>query len=244
MNPRYLILLTTLAFLGFSSSALMAKPIKCDIWPNCPNPNPNPEPGVVYTARLTAGGFVFTLGELTDLTANGKGTALSGPDPLSMDIWGFDDDPEGPSLYDADAWDHIFYGCLSLVTPDSSNSGALHITSFDVAADNWRINHIGAKGAPGHVYIVMRNLENITQVLLPQYSNADFDFDLHGDVIQVDGKDQLFPPAAGTTSTFILDEYVLWGGVGGKEKIICNSDGRLPLDPPTTLEISAPPCND
>jgi len=225
MKAQYLILITTLAILGFSSSVLIAKPEKCDDWPNCPNPDPDPDPGVVYTAVLTAGDFVFVFGELENLTANSRGTALSGPDtePLYMMTRGSDET----------AWDYIFNpdpsrDCLQLVTDG-------HITSFGVAAGNWGISHIGAKGTPGHVYIVMRNLEIITAPLLDQYSNADFDFDLHGDV----DEDVLFPPAAGTDSFFTLDEYVLWGGVGGRYKIICNSDGRLPLTPPTTLKISA-----
>ena len=84
----------------------------------------------------------------------------------------------------------------------------------------------------------MRNLE-INDVLDPDYSNAQFDFDLHGDALKPDGTFDLFPPAACDESIFYLDEYVLWGGVGGRYKIICNSDGRLPLEPNTTLKISA-----
>jgi hypothetical protein len=237
MNHRYLTLLTTLAFLGFSSSALIAKQ-KCDEWPNCPNPNPEPEPGVVYTAELTDGDFVFASGTtdpliLEGLTANRKGTALSGPDTdeLWMDISGSN----------KAAWDYIFNpdpdpsrDCLQLVTEGS-------ITSFNVAPGNWGISHIGAKGAPGHVYIVMRNLEIIIGPLLDEYSNAQFDFDLHGDVVlKKDGTFDLFPPeACGNPSTFNLNEYVLWGGIGGQYKIVCSSGGRLPLTPPTTLEISA-----
>ena len=94
---------------------------------------------------------------------------------------------------------------------------------FDVVAGNWGISHIGAKGTPGHVYIVTRNVEIIEPELLPQYSNADFDFDLHGDV----DPGVLFPPNDEyPQSRFQLTEYKLWAGVGGKEKYPCNSDGR------------------
>ena len=91
--------------------------------------------------------------------------------------------------------------------------------------------HIGAKGTPGHVYIVMRNLENITN-LEPGYSKADFDFDLHGDVAEGD----LFPPETSTEIT--LTEYKLWAGIGGREKILCNSDGRPDLLPEIKLVIT------
>jgi len=223
MNPRYLILLTTLAFLGFSSSALMAKPEKCDDWPNCPNPDPDVT--ATYTAQLTGGYFVFETadgtGILTGLTTNSRGTALSGDFDIKMSqvspVYIYDESacPDGPVPCPDDPVFVFNYHC-----PDFLEDPVP--VTFYVAAGNWGIAHIGAKGTPGHVYIVTRNLENIT-LLNSHYSKADFDFDLHGDVDEGD----LFPPE--TTTEILLTEYKLWAGVGGREKILCNSDDRPAL---------------
>lgn len=233
MNPRYLILLTTLAFLGFSSSALMAKPTKCDDWPNCPNPDPDVT--ATYTVELIVGDFVFvtgdSTGELTGLTANSMGTALSGDFDITMsqvhpvEIYDGSTCP-GDSVLVPCPSEGVFifnYHCPELVDPGS--------VDFDVMAGNWSINHIGAKGTPGHVYIALRNLKNIS-LLNSLYGKADFDFDLHGDVADGD----LFPP---TDSTVIaLTEYKLWAGVGGREKILCNSDGQPSLLSDVKLKIT------
>lgn len=227
MNPRLLILLTTLAFLGFSSSALMAKPNKCPDWPNCPNPNPDVT--AKYTVELIGGNFVFATGVLTGLTANSSETSLSGDFDIRMSqensVLIYDESvcPDGPVPCPASPVFIFNYHCPELVI-----SGPV---AFGVMAGNWEINHIGAKGTPGHVYIVMRNLENIT-LLDSDYSKADFDFDLHGDVDEGD----LFPPQTSTEIT--LTEYKLWAGVGGREKILCNSDGRPELLSEIKLKIT------
>jgi hypothetical protein len=232
MKARYLILLTTLALLGLPGSA-GAHP--------CPNPSDGhkhcddegPTPGtIMYTAELTTGSFVFAPVILTGLTANSRGTALSGDYDITMSQEGpvhiYDESacPDGPVPCPSEAVYIFNYHCPELVS-----SG---LVTFGVIAGNWGISHIGAKGTPGHVYIVMRNLENITN-LDPAYSNADFDFDLHGDVAEGD----LFPPVVSTEIT--LTEYKLWAGVGGRDKILCNSDGRPDLLSDIKLKITRVP---
>jgi len=229
MNPRTLFLLITLVFLGFSSSALMAKPDKCDDWPNCPNPDPDPDVTATYTAQLIGGDFVFVTGELTGLTANSRGTALSG----DFDIKVSQQSPV--EIYDESACPDDSVPCPSgevfIFNYHCQKLVGYGPVDFDVMAGNWSINHIGAKGTPGHVYIALRNLENIS-LLNPRYSKADFDFDLHGDVADGD----IFPP---TDSTVIaLTEYKLWAGVGGREKILCNSDGQPLLLSDIKLKIT------
>lgn len=229
MNPRYLILLITLAFLGFSSSALIAKPDKCDDWPNCPNPDPNPDVTATYTVQLIVGGFVFVTDELAGLTANSRGSTLSGDFDIRMS------QESKVEIYDESACPGVSVPCpaggvfiFNYHCPELVNSGPV---AFDIMAGNWSINHIGAKGTPGHVYIAMRNLENIS-LLNPRYKNADFDFDLHGDLYEGD----LFPPKESTV--IALTEYKLWAGVGGREKIVCNSDGQPLLLSDIKLKIT------
>ena len=69
-------------------------------------------------------------------------------------------------------------------------------------------------------------------VILRDYKNADFDFDLHGDLYEGD----LFPPEESTV--IALTEYKLWAGVGGREKIVCNSDGQPLLLSDIKLKIT------
>jgi hypothetical protein len=84
MNPRYLILLTTLVFLGFSGSAA-AHPCQGpgDTHKHCPTDTPGTDIPAEYTAELTVGGFEF--GKLKGLTANRKGMGLPGNEPLEME---------------------------------------------------------------------------------------------------------------------------------------------------------------
>lgn len=233
MKIQFLTLLTTLAFLGFSSSTLMAKPDKCSDWPNCPNPDPDQDVTAKYTAKLVGNFNFLPDAELTGLTANSRGTALTGNFDIEMsqsdriEIYDEAACPDGPVPCPPEGVFILHYHC-----PDLVDEGSV---TFEVTAGNWEINHIGAKGTPGHVYIAMRNLKNVS-TLDPKYSNADFDFFIHGDVNERD----LFPPADDPT-TIQLTEYQLWAGIGGREKILCNSDGRPELISVVTLTITRDP---
>jgi hypothetical protein len=234
MNPRYLILFTTLALLSFSSSVLIAKPDKCGTWPNCPNPDPDPDVTATYSAELIGGAFVFASesGALTPLTANGKGTDLSGEFEITVsqvnpvEIYDESACLEGAVPCPSGAVFVFNYHCPELVDDG--------VVTFDVAAGNWSIVYTGAKGTPGHVYLAMRNLENISTLKFG-FSRADFDFDLHGDVAAGD----LFPPPPNGSTTIQFTEYKLWAGVGGKDKILCNSDGRPDLISDIWLKITS-----
>jgi hypothetical protein len=225
MNPRFLILLTTLAFLGFSGSTA-AHPCQPgetpEVHKHCrgevPDPDPEPVVPAEYTAELTTGDFVF--GELTGLTSNRKGTGLPGNGMLEMD----------PAKSGGqDQWDTIFDACLSLVTDGQ-------ITGFQVSEGNWTINYTKSREGGGNIHITMRNL-----VIQPSTSveydpdRIDFDFDLHGAVAE---GYPFLPDKEDFPSVFILDEYMLWAGVGGQGGFTCNSDGRQSLNPYSTLEIT------
>jgi hypothetical protein len=219
MNPRYLILLTTLVFLGFSGSAA-AHPCQGpgDTHKHCPTDTPGTDIPAEYTAELTVGGFEF--GKLKGLTANRKGMALPGNEPLEME-------PAKPG--GQDQWDTIFDACLSLVTDGQ-------ITGFQVLEGNWTINYTKSREGGGNIQITMRNL-----VIQPSTSDeydpdrVDFDFDLHGAVAE---GYPFLPDDEEYPTFFELDEYMLWAGVGGQGGFACNSDGRQRLIPSSTLVIT------
>jgi hypothetical protein len=79
----------------------------------------------------------------------------------------------------------------------------------------------------------MRNLEAIDPYS-SETVNADFDFDLHGDVSNIEQNP--FPPD--DVSVFHLTHCKPWAGVGGRGGFVCNSDGRPGLDPDITLTIT------
>jgi len=219
MKIRYLTLLTTLAFLCFSGSAI-AHPCErepghmhCDT-----DPGGGPEPE--YTAELTRGDFVFggNSGILENLTVDRKGTSLPGNQLLEMD-----------PMVDAslDEWDKIFQDCSLLVTGEQ-------ITGFDVQASNWSINYTKSRRSSGNVYIAMRNLR-IYPPPSDDYTNVDFDFDLHGVVAL---GESFLPTESGGSIVHELTEYKLWAGAGGQGGFTCNSDGRPALENISYLKIT------
>jgi hypothetical protein len=226
MSIRLLAVLTTLAFLGLSGSAA-AHP--------CPNPGdghkhcltepPETDGPAQYTAVLTSDAFEFAPSKLEGLTANSRGTALSGDFAIGM----AQVEPVAIYLVDQVApveSSYIFnYHCKNLVDPGPAG--------FSVMAGNWSINYIEQKKGPGHVYIEMRNLE-VFDPDSGETVNANFDFDLHGDVSNIEQNP--FPPD--DVSVFHLTHYKLWAGVGGRGGFVCNSDGRPGLDPEITLTIT------
>jgi len=226
MSIRLLAVLATLAFLGLSGSAA-AHP--------CPNPGdghkhcltepPETDVQAQYTAVLSSDAFAFAPDELEGLTANSRGTALSGDfaieaaqvEPVTIYLGDQEEPVESSYIFN--------YHCSTLVGWGPAG--------FSVVAGNWSINYIEQKKGPGHVYIEMRNLE-VIDLVSGETVNADFDFDFHGDVIG----DTPFLPEEGSASTFYLTQYKLWAGVGGRNGFVCNSDGRPGLDPDITLTIT------
>jgi len=227
MSIRLLAALTTLAFLGFSGSAA-AHPCTTpdDGHKHCLTEPVETGGPAQYTAVLSSDAFVFDPSILEDLTANSRGTALSG----DFDIEMAQDKPVDIYLVDQGGWVedvYIFnYHCDDLIGDGE--------VLFKVVAGNWSINYIEQKKGPGHVYIVMRNLEVIDPAS-GEPINADFDFDLHGDVI---GETPFLPEEGGPASEFSLTEYKLWAGVGGRGGFVCNSDGRPGLAPDISLTIT------
>lgn len=222
MNFRILTILTALAFLGFSVTAL-AHP--CDRDPGHRHCNTEPEPE--YTAELTTGDFVFgtSTGTLDGLTPNRKGTGLPGNQLLEMDP-----DPDGAS-----GWATIFGDCSALV------SGGV-VTGFDVQDDNWSIHYTKSKRDLNKIHITMRNL-----IIYPgtsqDYSQVQFDLDLHG---EIETQVPFLPDKGDPPSEFQLIKYKLWaGGHGPNGQFTCNSvgggwDDWPLLDLESTLEIRGP----
>jgi hypothetical protein len=221
MKPLKLIALISVAILISTPSSAFAKG-------KPPKDDPPVETTATYTAKLISEDLVFASVTLENLTANSRGTTLSG----DFDILMSQENPvqivvDGPVITDPV---YIFnYHCPALV-----ESGP---AVFKVVAGNWSINYIKQKEGAGHVYIVMRNLQVSSPPLLNDYRKPDFDFDLHGDVTE----GVLFPPEEGTPSVFYLTHYKLWAGVGGKGGFVCNSDGRPELLSDVWLEISVTP---
>ena len=174
------------------------------------------ETTAMYTAELTAGDFVF--GKLEHLTANNKGTGLPGNADLVM----------VPDPGNSGGWDYIFKNdindCSSLV------EGGV-VTGFGVLEGNWSISYNRSKGL-NKIHITMRDL-----VILPDtsgnYSQVQFDLDLHGKF----AKNLPFLPESGSRE-FQLTQYKLWAGASGQGGFTCNSDGRPPLIPASTLVIT------
>ena len=226
MSMRLLAALTTLAFLGFSGSAAAHPcPTPGDGHKHCLTQPPETGGPALYTAVLSSDAFALEPIELRDLTANSRGTALSGDFDIAMAqvepvaIYLTDQDESVGDFY-------IFnYHCPGLIGDEE--------VLFNVVSGNWSINYIEQKKGPGHVYMVMRNLEVIDPDT-GQPVNADFDFDLHGDV----SGDIPFLPEQGDASEFLLTQYKLWAGVGGRGGFVCNSDGRPGMEPHITLTIS------
>ena len=140
MNIPFLIVLTTLAFFGFSDSAFAQK--------ECQDPDPRPkcnpggggddhgDPPAQYCAQLVKGGFDF--GQET-VIRNNRGNEYNSPNGLEMER----PDPLVNSDFDPDAWDAVFATC-----PVLQSMGA--ITELTVS-DDWAISNSGGKnaGTPG-----------------------------------------------------------------------------------------------
>jgi hypothetical protein len=221
MKIRYLTLLTTLVFLGFTVSAFAGKPV-CPGDPRCkPDDGGGDETTAEYTAELISGGFVFATatGKLLGLTANRKGRSLPGGFRLEMV-------PET-----AFAWDYIFLKDCSALLPSG-------VAGFGVLAGNWWINYTRSKGGPDKIHITMRDLD-IYPKTSQNYNGVDFDFDLHGEIAT---GEPFLPETVNSSVEHQLTRYMLWAGANGQGGFTCNSagggwDGWAELRP-STLKIT------
>jgi hypothetical protein len=200
MKIRYLILITTMAFLGFSVNAVAHN---CDLHDDQSHKHCNKGPGgddgdsIVYTAELT-GAFEFnTLGDnerIVVVTPNKRGSSLHG-ETLDISIPGHSLDGEptdcerikDQAAYDACmTWHHVFNTCPLLLALNS-------VDGFIVGADSWSIQR------PGGVYV---KLEDIS------LQGAKISMNLVGNKsVNTD----LFLPPVGDPSVFILGEFATWG---------------------------------
>jgi hypothetical protein len=155
MNARFLTLLTTLAFLGFSVTAVAkGKPVK----PGGGDP--------MYIAELTQD-FVFISG---DLTSARKGKSLPGNYMLGVEHNG-----NGPFEVEGKKGGIFAEGCSALLTPDG-------VEAFDVP-DDWGISFTRSKGGPDQIHITMNDLI-ISSGTSTNYSQVDFDLHLHGEIAE------------------------------------------------------------
>ena len=215
MKNRYLTLLTTLVFLGFTVSAFAAKP---------PNPGGSGKTGPVpvYTADLTRN-FTFVSG---NLTTKRKGKSLPGNDTLEVLHNGNGSSGIKGGIFAKD--------CSALLT-------AAGVIAFQ-APDDWDISYTRSNGGFDQVHITMNDLTIVDPDpgTSGNYSQVDFDLHLHGEIVS--GVD--FLPESGKSVDHIITRYMLWAGgreAGGW--FICNSDGsgmdtweELPIE--STLKIT------
>lgn len=185
-------------------------------------PKDDPPTGTTaeYSAELTAGDFVFAgNGSLEKLTANNKGTSITGDFALVMS-------PES-----ANAWDYLFENCSELL----AESGVI---GFSVPAGNWWINYTRSRKSPDKIHITMRDLE-IYPGTSPDYSGVRFDLDLHG---EIESDKSFLPKSINSIVSHDLTKFKLWAGASGQNGLTCNSagggwDGWADLAAPSTLVI-------
>lgn len=247
MKTRYMTILTTLAFLGLSFSALAAKPVRG-----------GGEGPIVYTAELkgaffggsfTVGAFEFnTLAgskSVVVVTPNKRKSSLHSNESLDMVRPGLDLDAEPPietcvdipeedgETYDAcQTWNHVFNTCPLLLVANS-------VQGFTVGADDWSIQ------MPGGGYVQFNDM---------LMQDAEVTVALYGD--KEVNTDPFLPepgPDSGDTETsvFILDRFATWGkslpGTDGSimgcdpfvKRPIGYDNGTIFIDIPSTLVITA-----
>jgi hypothetical protein len=234
MRNRYMVLLTTLAFLGLAiSPPTFAGKLK-----NCDPPTPHPSCGdgpvetiVKYTAELTAGAFVFnTTGgaHVVDVTTDPKANVLRSGDDLYMVR-------QSSSSGLEYTWNSVFNPCAVLLTEDS-------VDDFFVGEDYWSIQKAG--GVRVIFYdIMLIDLLGDAEVTVQLIGN---EFDFIEPFVPVPG-----PIADGdATSTdsvvYDLAEAAIWGSSlkGIHPKKSCQPPGgggfqRFPLRAASTLLITA-----
>jgi hypothetical protein len=234
MRNRYMVLLTTLAFLGLAiSSPAFAGKLK-----NCDPPNPHPSCGddpvetiVEYTAELTAGAFVFNTTEgarVVDVTTDPKANVLRSGDDLNMVR------PSSSSGLEY-TWNSVFNPCAVLLTEDS-------VDGFFVGEDDWSIQKAG--GVRVIFYdIMLSDVLGDAEVTVQLIGN---EFDFIDPFVPVPGL--IVAPATTSTASveYTLYEAAIWGSSlkGIHPKKSCQPPGgggfqRFLLSPASTLLITA-----
>ena len=225
MKTRFLIVLTTLACLGFSVSAFAGK--------DCPDGDTSPkcnrggggggddhgDPPAQYLAELTAGGFYF--GSKV-VTRNNRGNSYSSTEGFEMDrVADFPGDPVTPT--DTVAWDDVFSTCpatwVNYSSPESVNVG-----------DDWSIDNSGgnSSGDPGsRVTLAFRNFYTIDS----DYSGVQMDLFLVGTLPEE------FPTVPGNDIYIDLTAFNFYVDAHGNED--CKTRGTwLPGAGASTLKMT------
>ncbi len=174
--------------------------------------------GIVYTAQLTAGAFVFAPVNPVPVTPNQRENVLRSEQDLNLDI---DDSPE------PDTWVAMFATCDELWEAP--------VEVFFVGEDDWTIEKAGG------VRVVFRHIEDQGAEFRFQLIGDEFEF--IDSFLPTPG---LGSPA--DTRTYTLDHFAITakslpGGSGGTS--FCRTLGGefgdpLLLMPPSTLVITAP----
>jgi hypothetical protein len=213
MIVRYLILITTLAFLGFSISGFAAKPV-CPGDPRC-KPDDGDGGSVVYTVALTAGVFRFNAEEAS-LNSKGHLNSVSG---LSL-IMNRPQDTTEQAL-----WDAVINTCAGPLV----GYPPLTIEQMVVNFDAWAVG----KNSDNNIWI---DLPSIRLPNHPAEAEKKIQIQLRG----VPGTGYL--PSEGQAEIFDLDFYVIWVKPikgGGWDTCFESNDGG-DVFPHATLEITRP----
>jgi hypothetical protein len=222
MNARFLTLLTTLAFLGFSVT-VAAHP--CDRAPGHKHCDSDPGGGgssVVYTAELTQGVFTFNIHESTaepdivDVTLV-RDIGLLSNVRLDMILELAEDEA---------TWNQVFNTCQELL---------LHVSvvGFTVFADNWSIEQ------PGGVRVIFRDIVLPEAVVTVQLIGDEYDLFLPPDPVGTGSEYE-------TSIEHVLGNAAIYGrspqGVHPKKGCQPKGSGGFdifPLVPPSVLVITA-----
>jgi len=195
MNIRFLTILTTLAFLGFSVTAFAkgGKPPKDD---------PPVVPAVVYTVELTKGVYTFPAHKVT---MNSR-EYLKSLDTESLMF----ERPTTNEYGEEDAWDAVINNCAGPLAVDftDENGGPMPMV---VNFDDWAV---GRNGDDGILWINFKNIR------LPGSLVPEKEIQIHLRLTDSPEITAAYPPtAADPDQTFALDSYVIWGKpLGGKGK--------------------------
>ena len=186
--------------------------------------------GIVYTAELTAGAFVFhpsvhdpeeeSSAHVVVVTPNQREDVLRSEEDLNLGINNLDI----TDLLERQTWVAMFATCDELWVPGP-------VEAFFVGEDDWSIHEAGG------VRVVFRHIED---------QGAEFRFQLIGDEFDFLG-DPFLPENPGDTSLFELTEFAitaksLAGGSGGTKfcRTLGGEFGELILMPsPSILKITA-----
>jgi len=221
MNTRFLTVLTMLAFLGFSVSAVAAKSVcqQDDTRPKCNRDNggggeDHGDPPAQYEAELIDGGFYF---DPKIVTRNNRGNGYNSTEDLQMardSDFPNENPDENPLPTDTDAWNEVFASC-------STFDDVTKITGIDVS-DNWSINNSGGNqaGTEGsRISIAFRD------AVADGYPEVDVDLYLRG-TLPADFPED--PEDLKESIVIYLTHFTLYGGATGNEG--CVSSGDLVSD--------------